>query len=164
MTCDLSIDDLTIIERMGDRILQAWQDAGWNVAGNCPLRCCVCQGMNSTPACDILYGSIGATVRQLCNQSVLCPTGTLPLNPGELCGGLGQAGGGGGGAGSNQNLNCLEAYCSVPAVNYCGCTPNTFIADSTVKNVKMYLNSTEYVCVPVACTDCSGYELCSEES
>lgn len=161
MTCDLSIDDKFIIELMGDRILQAWVDAGWNVAGNCPLRCCTCESMHSSPLCNTVYGSIGATVRQLCNQESLCPSGTIALAPGESCGGIGQVGGGGGGSGTGQNLNCLEAYCSTTATNYCSCS-NPGLADDTVKNVKMYLNSTDYVCVPIACTDCSGYELCEE--
>jgi hypothetical protein len=96
----------------------------------------------------------------LCNQEILCPGENVALPPGENCGGPGQIGGGGGGGGS-ESLNCLELYCSLPAVSYCECS-NFGVADNTVKNVKMYLNSTDYVCVPVVCEDCSGYELCEE--
>jgi hypothetical protein len=46
-------------------------------------------------------------------------------------------------------------------VSFCPCS-NPGFADNIVKNVKMYLNTTDYVCVPVVCEDCSGYELCEE--
>lgn len=162
MTCPLSTLNQLVIETTTDFIIQEWINSGLTVAGNCPLKCCTCDSFGSPPQCNVVYGSIGSliTVRALCNQEILCPGENVALPPGEKCGGPGQIGGGGGGGGS-ESLNCLELYCSPPAVSYCECS-NFGVADNTVKNVKMYLNSTDYVCVPVVCEDCSGYELCEE--
>jgi hypothetical protein len=163
MSCPISEQNQAIMELVGDRVLQAWRDAGWDVWGICPRACCSCvgAGMDDFPACDATAGP-SYSVRIMCGGGVLpCPGGLTPLLPGVACGNIDQVGGGDSGE-ANDQCYTIDNYCDFKTP-FCECS-NPGLADDTIKNVKLYLNSTDYVCVPIACTDCSGYELCDGES
>lgn len=163
MSCPISEQNQAIMELVGDRVLQAWQAAGWDVWSGCPRACCSCDGagMDDFPACNA-NAEPNYSVRIMCGGGVLpCPGGLTPLLPGVACGGIGQVGGGDSGEANNQCYT-IDNYCDFKTP-FCECS-NPGLADDTIKNVKLYLNSTDYVCVPIACTDCSGYELCDGES
>ena len=177
MSCPISSENLEIIIAVGDRVLQAWRDAGWNTAGwdNCGVDCCTCmgQGMEGIAVCSP-WGGPAPTVRGYCQLVDQCLRIGEPndANGAEICGGPGTIGGDGGGAPPIvEQLTCISldlqpfelGYCGYSEINTCQCS-NSGLTDDLIKNVKMYLNSTDYVCVPISCTDYSGYELCDGES
>jgi hypothetical protein len=175
MSCSISSENLEIIIAVGDRVLQAWRDAGWNTTGwgGCPVSCCTCmgQGMGGFPAC-VNSGNPLSTVRGYCQELDLCALAGIPndANSSKICGDPDTIGGGGAPPIVEQ-LTCLSldmqpfelGYCGYSEINTCQCS-NSGLTDDLIKNVKMYLNSTDYVCVPISCTDYSGYELCDGES
>lgn len=49
----------------------------------------------------------------------------------------------------------------IPRANCSACSGQfTAPAYNGLTDVKIYLNTTDYICVPVACGDCAGYEIC----
>ena len=105
----------------------------------------------------------------MCTPSQRCANGgyfgSCPINS-DFCGpGLNQFPPGGNDGNTNlpPDSDCIGDYCSnlQTSLAGCSCTPSSLFTTNAVKNVKVTINNIE-LCVPVACGDCSDYELCEE--
>ena len=135
-------------------------------AGGCVMpACCECIG-----GAHGIYGNCGTASfpgPDPCDLSLVCPAGKVFAGPNTSCSGLGSISGfpvGGGGSNGTNMCGNMSDYCNKEIITYplCTCSSGSGLLDSNVKNVKMYLNTTDYICVPIVCEDCSGYELCGE--
>jgi hypothetical protein len=192
MSCPISPENLEIIIELGDRMLDAWASPtpdgefggaeDWNTTNwnPCPQLCCTCEGQgpftNGLPSCEWADGG-PMTVRNLCRYRDLCLGPPVIANDAVgnancQCGGPENTGDAPCGTPIVEQLTCISldtepfefGYCGAGwERNTCQCS-NSGLTDDLIKSVKMYLNSTDYVCVPVSYTDFSGYELCDGES
>jgi hypothetical protein len=160
LSCNLTEAATNSIFNLAEQVNLEWVDLGYSapVRVDCPGLCCKCVAGQR-----LCIGA--ASVGNLCGETArLCPEG---YDYGVFdCDGTGPISGGGeGGIDPGPppgNLVCLDDYCNTNPYYACSDCPTTSLVDSTVKSVKMYLNSTDFVCVDVACGSCSEYELCEE--
>lgn len=166
--CPLTQNAANVINKQGFLVFQKLRDEGvLEIAGQCPERCCVCND-NGSLICEPKFSGVGTAEEfftVLCNESNGCPPGTVVNDgigdPPSCQGGLGQITPGGGDGGGNipeTPAQCISGYCENFYIG-CDCPANA-LRSLAVRDVKVYINSTDYSCVPVACGDCVGYEFC----
>jgi hypothetical protein len=172
-SCPLTQNAANVINKQGFLLFQKLTDEGaLNIAGQCPEQCCVCDQFGNL-SCEPKFSGVGTAEEfftVLCNESNGCPPGTVindgvgtpPTcntgpNPGQTLPG----GGDGEGNIPESPSECITGYCENPYIPGCDC-PSNALRSLAVRNVKVYINSTDYICVPVACGDCVGYEFCEE--
>jgi hypothetical protein len=142
------------------QVYEKWAENNFSTSGNCAnIRCCECSSHLNGVLVNCQPAQISPSWDNYCSQQYC--GGGVPGSPGGSCSGLGTVGGG---EPPNTEGRCdlAKNYCSIPVTDPCTCGNFTGSLDANVKNVKMYLNSTDYICVPIVCEDCSGYELCGE--
>jgi len=168
--CPLTQNAANVINKQGFLLFQKLRDEGaLEIAGQCPEECCVCD-QNGSLVCEPKFSGVGTAEEfftVLCNESNGCPPGTV-VNDGVGTPPTCQVGpspgqtlpGGGNGEGNipESPSECITGYCENPYIG-CECPANE-LRSLAVRNVKVYINSTDYSCVPVACGDCVGYEFC----
>jgi hypothetical protein len=172
-TCPTLTDNAAFtISKHADLIFQYLVDEQKvTVAGNCPEKCCVCDADGQGSVSLRCFGKFSDTgqlslLTVLCNNTNGCPVGSVVNNdPTEVLtctSGPNQTGPGGGDGGGNippTLTDCISGYCQTQKLVSCDC-PTNDLRSLAVRNVKVYINSTDYSCVPVACGDCVGYEFC----
>lgn len=160
LSCPLTEEAKISLYNLTDAVVQEWADLGYNPQRpiSCPGQCCKCVEGSTIPQCRT-----AVAVGNLCLSAEICPEGYVYGVP-DCDGGPIIIGGGTDGGvdpGDFPNYACLDNYCLLNPAYFCPDCPVSSL-DSTVKSVKMYLNSTDFVCVDVACGECAGYELCEE--
>lgn len=162
MSCPLIDGVESVMFSMADLVLLEARDRGLVLGGNCLSRCASCS--DNTLVCTSPTYVLGG----LCNPTItaFCPSGSFGSCAGSCSGGLFSYGSGGGNIPIPPPRQCLNGYCDLPAktsLDGCFCTPNISGLTNNIINAKVYLNNTDYICMPIACNDdCSEYELCEE--
>ena len=140
-------------------------DRGVSINGNCNFNCHRC----SDGAVDCQSIPSNPSIGLLCTPESPCGVGYAfgVCNPNGCGTVIGQVPGSGDTSGSDTLPSpraCLNGYCDNPQsfLLGCGCTQRSGLINDII-NAKIYLNTTDYICVPITCTDdCSDYELCEE--
>lgn len=160
-----------------NKILTKWIQSGVFLGSGCASgQCCNCSGDPSAPATCVspnfdiyantnVWGAYCAGLDGCPLGYQFTPSGTLPCS-----GGIDSTGGAGGGSGETTPNECCTQNDQFSVCNDCAyggygnpCDSGFTFRTTLIKNVKIYLNNTDYICVPTACnTDCSEYELCEE--
>jgi hypothetical protein len=173
MSCPLTEDVSNAIFILADRMIQETKDGGVNIGGDCELGQCVKCGDDLQRSCVDANPVIGG-ILGMCNPSVesICPSDTgfgacnFSCTPGPFS--LSPPGPGENGTGVPlpPARACLNGYCENPQSDLifpvCQCSERIGLINNII-NAKVYLNTTDYICVPITCTDdCLDYELCEE--
>lgn len=173
MTCPLDPSIETTIELLISRWLQYLSiQFGTIVANDCGLFCCTCNfsgpgGGGGTLECGNTRPSIILTG---CQTGLVCSgeattVGTQGAECGVGGGGFGGGEQGGGESNGQGDPQCVSAYCDAPAIVHplCvelgNCQPPSPLT-LPIKNIKVFINNSDYMCIPTFCEDCKDYEVC----
>ena len=159
-----------VTRRTVEQILERWRDEGVFLNSGCAsAQCCNCSGSSvsciSPDYSNVSWSSFCSGNSGCPPGSILTPTGTIPCS-----GGPDSTGGEGSGGGGSTTNNCCTQNGQSSICNDCmygsysnPCDAGLSFRTTLIKNVKVYLNNTDYICIPTACnTDCAEYELCEE--
>jgi len=169
MTCQLSAEVSAAYNALITRWVEHVKLNYDFVDSVCPnLSCCTCDfggglgGGGGTLNCN--SGNRPSLIQNGCSLALICSGESEAVGTnGQPCG-AGQAGGGQGNEGDNGsnggNAQCIDNYCQLTIVeDYCT-IPCIGQPVQKTQNIKVFINNTDYLCIPTYCEDCKEYEVC----